>query len=639
MHQFGFIRLCAATPPCRVANPRANAAAILAQYREAAQNGAALAVFPELCLTGYTCGDLFHQQRLLDGALEGLQTILAGTGDLATLALVGLPLRRGDRLYNCAALLQGGRILGVIPKQHLPNYGEFYEQRHFRPGTPLENGELTLLGQTVPFGTDLLFCCQDLPEFRLGVELCEDLWAPVPPSAALAQAGATVIANLSASNETVGKADYRRTLIRSHSARLLCAYAYADAGNGESSTDLVFAGHNLIGENGVLLGESSLFSQGLTYGDCDLGLLAHERMRMHTFAPPAQAFRAIPFTLAMEGPPHLAYRQVSPQPFLPHGQQAQALRCEQILAMQAQGLAKRVAHTRAKRLVIGISGGLDSCLALLVSVRALSLLQRPAQDALAITMPCFGTTSRTRSNAQILCQALGTDFRCIDIGPAVRQHFQDIGQAYENQDVTFENSQARERTQVLMDVANMEGGLVIGTGDLSELALGWATYNGDHMSMYGVNASIPKTLVRHLVRYYADTCGDQALTEILLDILDTPVSPELLPPKDGEIAQKTEDLVGPYELHDFFLYYMLRAGYEPEKIYRIARKTFAGVYEDEVILKWLKNFYRRFFSQQFKRNCLPDGPKVGTVAVSPRGDLRMPSDGCARIWLDQLEYL
>ena len=634
MHQFGFIRLCAATPPCRVANPRANAAAILAQYREAAQNGAALAVFPELCLTGYTCEDLFHQQRLLDGALEGLQTILAGTGDLATLALVGLPLRRGDHLYNCAALLQGGRILGVIPKQHLPNYGEFYEQRHFRPGTPLENGELTLLGQTVPFGTDLLFCCQDLPEFRLGVELCEDLWAPVPPSATLAQAGATVIANLSASNETVGKADYRRTLIRSHSARLLCAYAYADAGNGESSTDLVFAGHNLIGENGVLLGESSLFSQGLTYGDCDLGLLAHERMRMHTFAPPAQAFRAIPFTLAMEGPPHLAYRQVSPQPFLPHGQQAQALRCEQILAMQAQGLAKRVAHTRAKRLVIGISGGLDSCLALLVSVRALSLLQRPARDALAITMPCFGTTGRTRSNAQALCEALGTDFRCIDIGPAVRQHFQDIGQAYENQDVTFENSQARERTQVLMDVANMEGGLVIGTGDLSELALGWATYNGDHMSMYGVNAGVPKTLVRHLVAHCAATAVSQDLSQVLRDILDTPVSPELLPAQNGRIAQVTEDLVGPYQLHDFFLYHMLRYGTPPDKLRFLANTAFQGVYDPATIDAWLHTFLRRFFAQQFKRSCLPDGPKIGSVALSPRGDWRMPSDAEAAIWLE-----
>ena len=635
MREFGFLRLGAATPPCRVANPKENAAAILAQYREAAQKGSALVVFPELCLTGYTCGDLFHQSALLAGAVEGLRAILAGSRDLDTLAIVGLPLRREGALYNCAAVLQRGRVLGVVPKRHLPNYGEFYELRHFAPGDAAQNGSISLWGEEVPFGADLLFACADMESFRLGVELCEDLWAPCPPSAGLAQAGATVIANLSASGEVVGKGEYRRGLLTSQSARLLCAYVYADAGAGESTTDLVFSGHDLIAENGAILAESPLFHEGVLYADVDLGLLLHERMRANTFAAGATAgYRRVPFSLGRLDTPGLAYRRVTPQPFIPQNEGERAERCEQILTIQAHGLAKRAAHTRAKALVVGISGGLDSCLALLVAVRALKLIDRSPKDALAVTMPCFGTTGRTRQNAEALCKALGTGFRCVDIGEAVRQHFADIGQRFENQDVTFENSQARERTQVLMDIANMEGGLVVGTGDLSELALGWATYNGDHMSMYGVNAGVPKTLVKHLVAHCAATAENPSLKAVLLDILDTPVSPELLPAKDGVISQVTEDLVGPYELHDFFLYHLVRYGAGPSKIFRLAQAAFQGDYDDETIRKWLKTFLRRFISQQFKRSCLPDGPKVGSVSLSPRGDWRMPSDAEAAAWLE-----
>ncbi|MEA5059476.1 MAG: NAD(+) synthase [Candidatus Pelethousia sp.] len=638
MKEYGFLRLAAATPSCHVANPAENATAILAQYQTAAQAGAGLVVFPEMCLTGYTCGDLFQQSALLKGAVEGLGAIVEGGRELDALAVVGLPLAKDGALYNCAAVIQRGRVLGIVPKQNVPNYGEFYELRHFTPATADANGTISLLGQEVPFGTDLVFACGDMPAFTLGVEICEDLWAPCPPSTKLALGGATVIANLSASDEIIGKAAYRRSLLISQSARLLCTYVYADAGQGESTTDMVFAGHDLIAENGALLAESPLFHEGALYADTDLELLGHERIRSNTFRP-GGSLRRIPFMLGKQDAPRLHYRKVSPHPFIPRDEAERAQRCAEILSIQARGLAKRAAHAHAKKLVVGISGGLDSCLALLVAVRALEALGRTPKDVLAVTMPCFGTTERTRRNAEVLCETLGVSFQCVDIGKAVTQHFHDIGQSFEKQDVTFENGQARERTQVLMDLANMEGGLVVGTGDLSELALGWATYNGDHMSMYGVNAGVPKTLVRHLVAHAADTTQSEALRTVLLDILDTPVSPELLPAKNGTISQVTEDLVGPYELHDFFLYHMVRYGAGPAKVFYLAKAAFAGEYAEDTIRKWLHTFLRRFFSQQFKRSCLPDGPKVGSVSLSPRGDWRMPSDAEAALWIKQMEAL
>ncbi len=638
MREFGFLRLTAATPSCRVADVAHNAAAILAQYQEAARAGSALAVFPELCLTGYTCGDLFQQSMLRRGALNGLAAILESSDDLNTLAVVGLPLEKDGALYNCAAVIQRGRVLGVVPKQNIPNYGEFYELRHFTPADGSANGTVSLLGQEIPFGTDLLFACADMPAFVLGVEVCEDLWVPGPPSVGLALGGATVIANASASDELVGKAAYRRGLLSTQSERLHCAYVYTNAGVGESTTDVVFAGHDIIFENGTSLAESPLFHEGLLHADVDLERLTHERLRFTTFHP-LGGWRRISFTLGALDAPDIRYRSLPSRPFLAPDKAEMAARCEDILSIQAQGLAKRVAHTRVKKLVAGISGGLDSSLALLVMVRALALLGRSAEDALAVTMPCFGTTDRTRKNAGALCKALGVSFRSIDISKAVEQHFRDIGQDLDIHDVTYENAQARERTQVLMDIANMEGGLVVGTGDLSELALGWATYNGDHMSMYGVNAGVPKTLVRHLVGHEAQQAQNEALRAVLLDILDTPVSPELLPAQNGAISQVTEDLVGPYALHDFFLYHMVRYGARPAKIFALAKIAFAGEYDADTIRKWLRIFLKRFFAQQFKRSCLPDGPKVGSVGLSPRGDWRMPSDAEAALWLQELDSL
>ena len=523
----------------------------------------------------------------------------------------------------------------------MPNYSEFYEQRHFVSGELLDGMEgVTVRNGSggsvcVPVVTGQVFTCEDAPLFTFGVEICEDLWVPNPPSTMLAQGGAYIIVNPSASDEIIGKAAYRRDLVRQQSGRLLCAYLYADAGFGESTQDLVFAGHNLIAENGALLAESRMFTHGITYADIDLQRLAHERQRMNTFqSVPTGEFS---FRLPMVDC-DLTDRSFPRTPFVPANKALRDERCEEILTLQATGLATRLRHTHAKTAVIGLSGGLDSTLALIVTVHAFDMLGLDRKGILAVTMPCFGTTARTRGNAEKLADAYGVTLQTVDIKAAVDQHFADIGQSKDDLSVTFENGQARMRTLVLMNLANKHGGMVVGTGDLSELALGWATYNGDHMSMYGVNASIPKTLVRYLVAYEADrTLGE--LSDVLCDVLDTPVSPELLPPKDGEISQKTEDLVGPYELHDFFLYYMLRFGYPPRKIYRIARKTFAGVYDDATIKKWLNTFLRRFFSQQFKRSCLPDGPKVGTITLSPRGDWRMPSDACATLWLAQAENL
>ena len=643
----GFVKVAAVTPEVRVADVSFNVDACVAAAREVAEkDGAAVIVLPELAITGYTCEDLFWQDALLRAAERGLADFASRTADLAALILVGVPVRAGGKLYNCAAAVSRGELLGLVPKTHIPTYNEFYEGRHFVPGP----AEVTLVpfagSQDVLFGTDLLFPCEELPELVVAAEICEDLWVAAPPSIAHARAGATLICNLSASNAVVGKADYRRELVRGQSARLVCGYVYASAGAGESTQDLVFSGHDLVAENGRLLAEGAPFGSGRAVSEIDVRFLAQERTRMSTFAcasSPLEADYAVAsFSLgedaaARETP---LTRWVDPHPFVPSDAHRRAERCEDVFAIQAHGLAKRLAHTRSRRAVIGLSGGLDSTLALLVTVRAFDLLGLDRAGIVAVTMPGFGTTDRTYNNACELARTVGAELREIGIAAAVRRHFADIGHDEAVHDVTYENSQARERTQILMDVANQEGGLVIGTGDLSELALGWATYNGDHMSMYAVNASVPKTLVRHLVRYVADTCENAAEKNVLLDVLDTPVSPELLPATgDGQIAQKTEDLVGPYELHDFFLYEVLRRGTNPAKVYRLARYALGEKYDDETILSWLKVFYRRYFTQQFKRSCLPDGPKVGSAAVSPRGDLRMPSDACATLWLAELEAL
>uniref|UniRef100_UPI002632B157 NAD(+) synthase n=1 Tax=uncultured Flavonifractor sp. TaxID=1193534 RepID=UPI002632B157 len=636
----GFVKVAAGTPKIRVADCRYNAEQIFTLMREADKQGVKVLCLPELCLTGYTCGDLFLQPTLLEGAEEGLKTILEATRNLDMVTALGLPVRSkwDNKLYNCAAVIQSGEILGLVPKTHLPNYGEFYEQRWFASGAGMD-AMVELCGQEVSLCDSLLFACDSLPELAIGVELCEDLWAPEPPSAALARAGATVILNLSASNELVGKAAYRRSLVSGQSGRLVCGYVYADAGEGESTTDLVFAGHNLIAENGAILAQRR-FASGLTVSELDVKRLTYERQRMNTYSvDKSREIWRVSFSLELSDT-HLT-RPVSPTPFVPQDESDRAERCNEILYVAALGLKKRLEHTGARTAVVGLSGGLDSTLAVLITAVAMEMLDRPATDIIAVTMPCFGTTDRTRSNAVLLAQRLGCTLRTIDIGRAVKVHFEDIGQSMADHDVTFENGQARERTQVLMDIANQTGGLVIGTGDLSELALGWCTYNGDHMSNYAVNAGIPKTLVRHLVSFISDDkeAEDPQLSTVLSDILDTPVSPELLPAIEGQIAQKTEDLVGPYELHDFYLYYAIRWGFSPRKVLRLAEQAMGKRYDRATLLKWLKNFYRRFFSQQFKRSCLADGPKVGSVALSPRGDWRMPSDAAAALWLEELEGL
>ena len=634
----GFVKVAAGTPKIRVADCDYNAGQIIALIKEAAERGVKVLALPELCITGYTCGDLFLQDTLLDGAPRALRRILDETMELDIVTALGLPVKYQNKLYNCAAVIQKGAVLALTPKTNIPNYGEFYEARWFSVLTETFDGrEFQLAGLPVRMAARPLVECGTVPGLVIGVEICEDLWAPVPPSVRLAAEGATLILNLSASDEVAGKADYRRSLVTGQSGRLCCAYVYADAGEGESSTDLVFAGHNVIAENGAILAEQR-FSTGLTVSEIDVERLAYERRRMNTYTfPPSEGYVFCDYC-KFDREETVLTRPISPTPFLPSDAGDRAERCEEILTIAALGLKKRLEHTNSSCAVVGLSGGLDSTLAILITAKAFDMLGRDRKGILAVTMPCFGTTKRTRSNAEVLAIELGADFREVNIGKAVEQHFADIGQSMEDHSVTFENAQARERTQVLMDLANQRGGLVIGTGDLSELALGWATYNGDHMSMYAVNASIPKTLVRHLVAYEADRLGGR-IGNVLRDILDTPVSPELLPPKDGEIAQKTEDLVGPYELHDFYLYYAIRWGFPPRKVLRLAIRAFDGRYDRDTLLKWLKNFYRRFFSQQFKRSCLPDGPKVGSMALSPRGDWRMPSDAVARLWLDELEGL
>ena len=633
----GFVKVAAVTPDIRVADVEFNKEQICRKMDEAAASGAKIIVFPELCVTGYTCSDLFTQDVLLDHAREVLTEIAAHTRDMDALVFVGAPLAVDGELYNVAAAMNHGKILGLTTKTFLPNYGEFYEMRQFREG-PEKAREIEFDGEMVPFGPNILFTAKQMEHLIVAAEICEDVWSPVPPSIEAVREGATVIVNCSASDETIGKATYRESLIEGQSARLIAGYIYSNAGEGESTTDLVFGGHNLIAENGTILAESKRFENGIIYSEIDVNRLMSERRKNTTFKTAKErTLTRVPFDIEIT---ETELTRVFPsRPFVPSENRERAKRCEEILTIQAMGLKKRLEHTHAKGAVVGISGGLDSTLALLVTAKAFDALGLDRKHIISVTMPCFGTTDRTYNNACKMSLSLGAELREVPIAAAVMQHFKDIGHDPEDHSVTYENSQARERTQVIMDIANANGGMVIGTGDMSELALGWATYNGDHMSMYGVNASVPKTLVRHLVQYYADTTDDKELQEVLYDVLDTPVSPELLPPKDGKIAQKTEDLVGPYELHDFFLYYFLRFGYTPSKIYRIAKYSFAGEYDDETIYKWLRTFCWRFFAQQFKRSCLPDGPKVGTVALSPRGDWRMPSDACVASWMRDLEQV
>ena len=600
---------------------------------ETEKNGASILVFSELTISGYTCGDLFLQQPLLTECKNQLLRIVKATENKSMLVVVGCPIVIKQKLYNCAVVISDGSILGIVPKTHLPNYSEFYELRHFTSGEGLE--EDLWFGEEfgyVNVAVNQLFKCKEIPELVVACEICEDLWVPLPPSTYHAMAGATVICNPSASVETTTKESYRRSLVSNQSARLLAAYIYADAGEGESTQDVVYSGHHLICENGSVLAEAKRFTNEIIYADIDVQKLAAERRKMTSF-PGGQTDDYFEQEFSLEVKENKITRTFPKAPFVPDNQDERDKRCDEILSLQSMGLKKRLEHTNCKHAVVGISGGLDSTLAVLVTARAFDLLDIPRENLICVTMPCFGTTDRTYQNAVSLIKELGATLKEVRIEKAVRQHFADIGHDENNHDVTYENSQARERTQILMDMANQYNGMVIGTGDMSELALGWATYNGDHMSMYAVNCSVPKTLVRYLVLYYAETTDNKKLSEVLMDVLDTPVSPELLPPVDGVISQKTEDLVGPYELHDFFLYYMLRFGFPKAKLYRMAKLTFDGVYDDETIKKWLDKFYWRFFSQQFKRSCLPDGPKVGSVAVSPRGDLRMPSDASPTAWL------
>lgn len=640
---YGFLRVALVSPELRVADVPFNVEQIRATWKAAVQAGARLVVCPELCLTGYSCGDLFYDRRLREAAWDGLEELRGLSANLPTALVVGLPISTHSRLYNVAAVISGGEIKGLVPKTHLPTYGEFYEQRWFANANELPMNTVLRDRENVPIGADLLFHFRGQPEFTLGIEICEDLWAVEPPSGKLALAGANVIVNPSASNELLGKADYRRQLITQQSARTFSAYLYASAGPGESTTDTVYSGHCLAVENGAVLAESERFSfatQSILV-DIDVEHPTQDRLRNTSFSESkaGREFRVIPVNLptANSAPPLPLRRKVNPYPFVPSDKVRRAERCREIFAIQATGLAKRLRHIGAKRLVLGVSGGLDSTLALLAAVHAFDKLGLDRSGILSVTMPGFGTTGRTKNNATKLAELLGTELRTISIEAASRQHFADIGHDENVHDIVYENTQARERTQILMDLANQVGGFVLGTGDLSEAALGWCTYAGDHISMYHVNIGVPKTLVRYIVDWCADELFADVAQDILHDIADTPISPELLPLKDGELEQKTEETVGPYELHDFFLYQIVRFGYAPRKVLFLATQAFEGRYDTATIKHWLATFYRRFFSQQFKRSCFPDGPKVGTVALSPRGDWRMPSDAVARIWLDEVQ--
>ncbi len=631
----GFIKVAAATPKVKVADTDFNTEAIFRIMKAEYKKETKICVFPELCITAYTCSDLFFQKTLLDNAKLCLYRLVKASKGHDMLTIVGLPLEHNGKLYNAAACFQDGKLLGIVPKSYIPNYNEFYEKRHFAVA-PTELSYVDFFGHEVPFGTKLLFKCANVESLTLAIEICEDVWAAKSPSIEHAMAGATVIANLSASDEVIGKSDYRRQMVNVQSGKLMCAYIYTSAGEGESSQDLIFSGHNIIAENGNILSESERFTAETIHTDIDVEKIAEERRRNTAYACVDNDEYETVYFMLEESKTKLD-RYVDPMPFVPSNDTARDGRCSEILTLQSLGLKKRLEHIGTKNVVLGLSGGLDSTLALIICAKAYDMLGISRNGITCITMPCFGTTDRTYNNAIELSKALGATIREIDIKEAVTLHLKDIKHDINNKDVTYENAQARERTQVLMDIANQVGGIVIGTGDLSELALGWATYNGDHMSMYAVNASVPKTLVRHLVRYYALNCGDKKLSDILIDVCNTPVSPELLPPTNGKISQKTEDLVGPYELHDFFLYNMIRFGYKPSKVYRLAVHAWKGKYDKATIYKWLETFIKRFFSQQFKRSCLPDGPKVGSVTLSPRGDLRMPSDASCSIWLEDLK--
>lgn len=635
--KYGFVKTAAATPKIRVADCEFNANQIIEQIKEANSNGASLIVFPELCITGYTCSDLFLQSTLLRAAENAVEKIIRETENLDIISIVGVPIAHRQSLFNCAVVIFKGDILGVVPKINIPNYSEFYEARHFTSGAEADEFFFEYAGcSEVDFSTNIIFKSAKLSDFSFAVEICEDLWVADSPSAYLAAAGANIICNLSSSDDVIGKAQYRRDLVKMQSGKLICGYIYSDSGFGESTTDMVFSGQNIISENATILAESKRFTTGITYADIDVEKLSSERRRTNTYK--CSTDDKIYFsTFDMDIKHTKLSRTFACTPFVPSDKTDLANRCEEILTMQATGLATRLAHTGIKNVVLGLSGGLDSTLALVVCVHAFDMLSLDRKNIHTVTMPCFGTTKRTKSNAQLLAEAYGVSFEDINITSAVRQHFADINHNEAITDITYENSQARERTQILMDLSNKYSGLVIGTGDLSELALGWATYNGDHMSMYAVNVSIPKTLVRYLTAYEAEK-SNGVLKDVLLDVLDTPVSPELLPPdNNGEIAQKTEDVVGPYELHDFFLYYLVRFGFSPSKIYYLAKLSFADKYDNATIKKWLTVFVKRFFTQQFKRSCLPDGPKVGSVTLSPRGDWRMPSDASVNLWLKDLE--
>lgn len=649
----GFIKTACASPVLKVADCEFNSRNIIDSARNASEKGASIIVFPELSITGYTCGDLFFQKTLQHAAEDQLKLIIKETEELNTVIFIGLPVARCEGIYNCAAAIYKGNLLALFAKSYLPNYGEFYERRQFTPFQQNQETQyITFAGfQNIPFGTDILIQDSSDISLTIGCELCEDLWVPVPPSSRHILAGATIIANLSAGNEIIGKADYRRNLVKSHSARSLCAYLYANAGKDESTQDMIFAGHNLIAENGTLLAQSDLFSSDTVYAEIDYERLCQERRRTTSFSFSVNNntfnsdYTIIQIDLLNDlkasDSENSFSRYVDAHPFVPSDKEKRNQRCMEVTELQAQGLAKRLRHINCQSAVIGLSGGLDSTLALLITCKAFDICGIERSKITAITMPCFGTTDRTYNNACILARECGTSLLEVRIADSVRQHMKDIDQDENTHDVTYENCQARERTQVLMDYANKTNGIVIGTGDLSELALGWCTYNGDHMSMYGVNSSVPKTLVRYLVEWFAfdsSEASNNKLSEVLKDILATPVSPELLPPKDGVISQVTEDLVGPYELHDFYLYYLLRFGFSPAKLLYLSEQTDLP-YSREIKIKWLKTFYRRFFSQQFKRSCMPDGAKVGTINLSPRGDWRMPSDASAEIWLKEVEKL
>lgn len=637
---YGFVRVAAAVPKLKIADCRTNALNIVEMIKKADEEKVQIIVFPELSLTAYTCGDLFHQHTLLQEAEKQLGNILSATADTEIVSIVGLPVQVDNQLFNCAAVLQKGEILGIVPKTYIPGYKEFYEERWFATGKSALSDTIDLAGFCAPFGTDLLFESKGLYNVCFGVEICEDLWTPIPPSSYQAVAGAALLFNLSASNDLIGKCEYRRELVGQQSGKCIAGYVFASCGIDESTTDVVFGGHAIIAENGGILTESERFlrKEQLIIADIDIQRLQNDRFKNTSFmeALPGLCFRKVALKLRRVGFERVR-RYVDPHPFVPSDAAMRDKRCSEIFSIQTAGLAKRLEHTGMKHAVIGISGGLDSTLALLVTAKTFDLLEIPPKNIIAVTMPGFGTTDLTYTNAVQLMRSLNVNIMEIDIKAACMQHFKDIGHDPMNYDVTYENVQARERTQILMDMANKMNAPVIGTGDLSELAMGWCTYNGDHMSMYSVNCSIPKTLVKYLVRWVAENVADTSASEVLHSILETPISPELLPPDaSGRIKQKTEDTIGPYELHDFFLYHTVRYGAPPEKVLLLATQAFEGIYDEVTIKKWLKLFYKRFFSQQFKRSCLPDGPKVGTISLSPRGDWRMPSDAKPDNWLDRI---